>query len=229
MAKQPGHRPEPGEESGTIQNEIVWVLHRGVVLFRCWTMPLNAPSFRRISTDDRASARAFALFLIVALTFAVRADVSNATQAQYTALASALAVVLSIGLRTLSQSFHVRVREPLLISAYTSTIIVLFLYLFNEAFLKGRPLYESIREFGTDVLGDPLGTLGPMVVAVVSTYCLLVLKVVLWDRNTIGWRVAAHGALVVIGSGAIGWIITLVSNPVFDWIVSKLSALKGGA
>ena len=201
------------DQPGKPQNEIVWSLGRFFLLLKYWTTPLNTPVI--VSPEDQTSVRAFALFIIVALTFAIRADASTGTYAGYAAMASAIAVVMSVTLNTLSEQFNVQIREQLLISAYASTICVMFLYIFVEAFFSGTQIYEIPAFY--------LGTVVTSTIfASVFSYCLLILKAVAVDRRHPNKLGLLHAAGLIAGSSLIVLCIAVLSDPVFKWLVERL-------
>ena len=124
---------QPGT-GNQLADEIIWAVQRLRLLLRYWTMPLLVGTVPGTSREDTISARAFALLLIVTLTFAIRGDISDKS-VSFTALAAALAVVLSLALHLLATTMNVTIREPAIISAYTSTILIMVGFLFVRAFL----------------------------------------------------------------------------------------------
>src|SRR5712691_1645479 len=186
-------------------DDIVWTLKRSRLLFNYWTMPLLANTK---PSEDIVSVRAFALVAIVALTFAVRGDPLGGT-VSYTVLASAVAAAFSFGLNLLSKTTKVNVREPALVSAYASTILVML------GFLAIRPL-ESLdwyRRWFSDWTGN---IAADICLSVAVVFVLLALKAALWDRNKLSIGAAVQGFGITIGSGAIVAIIYLISKDGFD-------------
>jgi hypothetical protein len=206
--------PKAGGGKQQSFDEIVWTVKRSKLLFDYWTMPLLADA-RQPGSEDVVGARAFALVVIVALTFAVRGEPLGG-KISYTVLASALAAALSFGLNLLSKTTQVNVREPALVSAYSSTILVML------GFLAIRPL-QGINWYSnlTEVIG-PVFT--PVCLSVALVYILLVLKARFWDRNSLTAGSAVQGLGITIGSGAIVFIIYNLSN---DWFTKATNFVCG--
>jgi hypothetical protein len=208
----PGKDPD-GEKGGHLAEEIVWTLRRSRVLWHYWTMPLLPPATQSgLAAHETVSARAFALLLIALLTFAVRGDLPGA-KVPFTSLAAGLATVLSLILNLLSRAAQVKVREPALISAYASTIFVMFGYLFVKAFFDGANWYQ-------DWLADYLGPVWAAAISsVVIVYLALWLKAILWDKHAVSARSAGVGLGITVGSGLIVVIIAYLSKDAFDAII----------
>jgi hypothetical protein len=215
----------PGNEPPAIENEFVWAirpfLKRCSIIFSCWTTPsLEVDTFTR---DDGVSARAFALFLIAALTFAVRGDNgdnggANPT-AVFTAFAGGIAIILSAVLNILSRTY--KIRERLVISAYASTIIVMFFFvIFQEILTLTLPflLYNSFFWYGDVII--------PAVLGGIATFALLLMKSAWWDEKPIGRRGFRHGSILTVGSTIIVIIIALLSSRIFHRLVELVSKLK---
>jgi hypothetical protein len=198
--------PKAGGGKQQSFDEIVWTVKRSKLLFDYWTIPLLADTTKQPGSEDVVGARAFALVVIVALTFAVRGEPLGGT-VSYTVLASALAAALSVGLNLLSKTTQVNVREPALVSAYSSTILVMLGFLAIKP-LQGINWYSNLTESFGDVLT-------PVCLSVVFVYVLLVLKAKLWDRNTLSGAAALQGLVVTIGSGVIVYVIYNMSNEWF--------------
>jgi hypothetical protein len=200
-------------------DEIVWTIKRARLLFNYWTMPLLADT-KPPGSEDVISVRAFALVVIVALTFAVRGDPLGGT-VPYTVLASAVAAALSFGLNLLSRTTQVTVREPALVSAYASTILVMLGFLVMRSF-EGINWYSWF----TDWIGN-IPTAVCLSVALV--YFLLVMKAKLWDKNKVSIGAAVQGLGITIGSGVIVTITYFISKDGFDRVlgfVCTFSACK---
>ena len=203
-----------GTDNQKLSNEFVWTLQRSRVLFRYWTMPLlvdaKTPSGAQ---QDGVSARAFALLLIVALTFAVRGEPTGDKTASFTALAAALGAALSFGLNFLAKNTGLKVREPALIGAYASTILVMLGYLLIISFFTGVNWFEIF----VDYVGGHV--IAAVILSVGSVYILLVIKALFWDKNKISLASAAVGLGITIGSGIIVYVISYVSNDVFKKLI----------
>jgi hypothetical protein len=200
------------------QNEFIWVLRRFLLLLRYWTTPLDTAV--RIPAEDQSSVRAFALFLIVALTFAIRADPSGGNYAAVTAMAAGVAAFLSAVLNTVSDQFKLRIREQVIISAYASTISVMFLYIFVDNYFSGIFWYEALNDqFGKSVV--------TVFLAVVISYSLLVAKAFLIERHKFTVAGVVHGACLVIGSGLIVVCISRLSTPTFKLIIQMMNHAVG--
>ena len=199
-----------------VADELVWTVQRARLLFNYWTMPLLM-NMKAVSTSgsDTASVRGFALLLIVALTFAVRGDMAG-SKVSFAVLAAAVAALLSIGLSFISRAMNVTVREPALISAYASTILVMLGFLFVRAFFTGFNWYE----------GNLVEIFGPVLAAVVASvaivYGLLGLKAIFWDKNKVTFLSALIGFGITIGSGSIVCIIAYISNDGFQFLIEML-------
>jgi hypothetical protein len=208
--------PKPGEDQPGLFDEVVWTAKRFQLLLNYWTMPVLANA-KPSESQDVVSVRAFALVVIVALTFAVRGDPLGG-KVSYTVLASAVAAALSIGLNLLAKTTRVAVRQPVLVSAYASTILVML------AFLLARTL-DGINWY--NLLTDWIGYIPAAVcLSVVAVYVALVLKAALWDRNKLSLSAAVQGLAITIGSGLIVTVIYFISGPEFDRLMSLLCSLK---
>lgn len=200
------------------ENEFLWILQRFFLLLKYWTTPLDKAV--AIPADEQPSVRAFALFLIVALTFSIRADSSGGTYAAVTAMAATVAAVLSAVLSTMSDQFNFRVREQLLISAYASTILVMFLYIVVDNYFLGMSWYEALSEqFGK--------TLVTVVLAAAISYVLLIAKAFLIDHHKFSVVGLVHGGGLVFCSGLIVLCISTLSTPIFRLIIQMLSRAVG--
>jgi len=209
--------PKPGEDKQQFFDEIVWAIQRSRILFNYWTMPLLAVAK---PSEDIVSVRAFALVLIVALTFAVRGDPLGGT-VSYTVLASAVAVALSFGLAVLSKATKLNVREPVLVSAYASTILVMLGFLVMRSF-DDLNWYTDI----SDWIGD-VPTAAFLSAAVI--YVMLVLKAVFWDRNKLSLAAAGKGLGITIGSGIIVVVIYFISNDLFNKVTHFITCTFGSS
>jgi hypothetical protein len=190
-------------------DEIVWTVKRSRLLFNYWTMPLLADT-KPPGSEDVVSVRAFALVVIVFLTFAVRGDPLGGT-VSYTVLASAVAAALSFGLNLLSKTTQVTVREPALVSAYASTILVMLGFLVMRSF-EGMNWYSWF----TDWIGNIATSAG---LSVALIYVLLVLKAKFWDKNKLSRGAAIQGLGITIGSGVIVAIIYFISKDGFNRVI----------
>ena len=209
---------QPGT-GNQLADEIIWAVQRLRLLLRYWTMPLLVGTVPGTSREDTISARAFALLLIVTLTFAIRGDISDKS-VSFTALAAALAVVLSLALHLLATTMNVTIREPAIISAYTSTILIMVGFLFVRAFF----VYQN---WFNDYLADYVGQItASAIVSAAVIYVALVLKAALWDKNKLSWGSAAIGLGTTIASGAIVLIVYSLSKTQFD-LIEKFLCLFG--
>lgn len=208
--------PKPRSQGSANQHlfdEIVWGFDRARILFRYWTMPLLTDAAHPDGTQkDTVSARAFAVLLIVWLTFAVRGDLAN-TKVSITVLAAAAAAALSFCLNLLSRTINVTVREPVLISAYASTILVMLGFPLVRATLDDTNLYS---EYLSDRLGSPVAAI---VTSVVVVYVLLCLKAFALDKNRPTLGSALIGLLTTLGSGCIVAIVYRLSPDQFKSVI----------
>jgi hypothetical protein len=210
---------QPGTEGQQLTDEIVWAVQRLRLLLRYWTMPLLVGTAPGTSREETISARAFALLVIVTLTFAIRGDISD-KNVSFTALAAAVAVALSFALHILATTMKVTVREPAIISAYASTILVMVGFLFVKATCVDANWFN-------DYLADYVGQIvASAIVSVVVIYVLLVLKALLWDKNHVSAGSAAIGLMTTIASGTIVCIVYYLSNDQFN-AVKKFLCLFG--
>ena len=157
------------------------------------------------------------LLIIVALTFAVRGDVGS--KIPFTVLAAAVAAALSIVLNLLAKTMNVTIREPALISAYTSTILVMLCFIFVRAFFFGTNWYE---DWLGNWLDEPFAAAS---LSVVVVYMLLTFKAILWDKHKVSSSSAAVGFGTVVGSGIIVCIVYILSNRAFELVIDWLSRL----
>ena len=94
--------------------------------------------------EDRVSARALALLIIVALIFAIRGDdPSSVGKVSFTAIAAGIGALLSLGLNIASKYWNMNIRDQILISAYGSTICVMLLFLFFSDLLFNSNWYRN--------------------------------------------------------------------------------------
>jgi hypothetical protein len=208
-------QPPGDSKDRSLSDEISWTLKRCSILFRYWTMPVTlVPPIASETPDDRTSSRAFALLIIVALTFAVRGDVGTAQiKVSYATLAAALAAVLSVLLNFLSK-IKITITDREIISAYSSIIVTMILYVTFQTVFEGLGFnwYRILtQEFGSNF--------APALLATIATYVLLTLKARFYDRNTVGFWPAVHGLGVTICAGLIVWTISYASNDFFNWII----------
>lgn len=225
-ASQPGPEPPsdnngPDEEgSGLIKQLLqkLWsYIVRGKILFTCWTIPFEKFGFETFSRADGLSARGFALILIAALTFAERGDPKAGSAEAYTAFAGGIAILLTILLNLISRRFHVAVRERLVISAYASTIIVMFLFVVaQQVLIYDFPvLIENLKDSGSILVSAILAGL--------IAFALLLLKSKLWDKHQIGPRGLLHGTILTGGSTIIAIVVAFMSPGLFHLFEEALN------
>lgn len=182
---------------------------RGKILFTCWTIPLESFDLETFTKADGLSARGLALILIAALTFAERADPEAGSTEAYTAFAGGIAILLTVLLNLFSRSFHVALRERIVISAYASTIIVMFLFVIAQQLL----IYDFPVEY--ENLGDNGSILVSAVLAGFVAFALLLLKSKLWDKHDIGPHGLFHGMILTGGSTVIAIVVAFISPGLF--------------
>jgi hypothetical protein len=215
----PARAPGSVEGAEKLQTELDWYLRRIAVLFRGWTTPLNSPTVNTFTKDDGVSARAFALLLIVVLVFAIRGEPSSgdaAKGATLTGLAAGLAVLLSVLLNMLSKAFGVTVGERVILSAYASTILVMFGYVVLATIGPSHNAYL----FWQDYLGP---VLLPVLLASLCIFLLLLLKSTLLDKERISAVALLHGLLLTIGSGIIVSLVARMSSATFAGVLNCLT------
>jgi hypothetical protein len=213
----------PGAGNNNWANEVRWALKRLQVIFRYWTMPPDALSLRGMSPEDGVSARALALIVIVALTFAIRGEAdSTANGAMFTLLAGGLAAAISVAMNHVSSVLGSTNRDHLLISTYASTILVMLIVLACQTFLIDVNWYLDFEDLVGTILGDKRFVAAPAILAVVVTYVVLLVKARFWDGNAIDLRSALWAFAIVASSGVLVFFIAFVSNDVFRWIISQL-------
>lgn len=195
-------------DKAQMSNEIVWTLQRTLLLFRYWSMPVSSPASSSGTSEEAVSVRAFALLLIVTLTFAIRGDAD--VKVSFTALVGALAALLSFGLSVLSRSARVDVREAVLISAYASIVLVMVGFLFSRSVFTGVNWYEAFlaHSFGHIVAS--------VIVSVLLVYTILFLKALFWDKSKVSPRAAAEGLAITVGSGVIVGVIAYLNSESFN-------------
>jgi hypothetical protein len=191
------------------------------IILSCWVIPLRRLAVQTFTPNDGASARAFALLIIAVLTFAVRG--SDGDEGSRAALAGGAAIILTLILNLISLRFAVT--ENMVISAYASTIIVMFLYIFS------RLVYFFYDP--TVLTNDPSlvhQVLSCAVTAGLAAFALLLLKSKLWDKRQIGCDGILHAAILSGGSTIILLIIAFMNSRSFElfgklmkWL-SKLNA-----
>ncbi len=209
-----------GSETRNAFEEIVWTLKKIRILFRYWMLPPNKPTIEA-AKDDRTSATALALFVIVALSYAVR-GAGNSDATAITTIASGVALALSVGLNILSKQFRIDVSEQIVISAYVSVIIVMLSYIVFQMALQGEVYFIIYFQQRFGNIAGPI--IAPAIVAVVFTYVLYVLKAALWDRATMTAVGAAHGFLIVLFSGVIVAIVALLTDSQFQKVIGLIKA-----
>jgi hypothetical protein len=205
------HSASNNEDLGPLDKfapELGAYIRRCKILLSCWTIPFEKSDVQTFNEDDGVSARAFALIIIAALIFAAR-GVENHDEA-YTAFASGLAIALTIALNLISHALHITVRDKLVVSAYASTIIVMFLFVvIPQVLFRISPvLYLDLGDIGV--------TLVSAVVAGVLTFVLLLLKSKLWNRRKVGRIGILDAAILTGGSTVIAIVIALMSPGLFD-------------
>jgi hypothetical protein len=89
---------------------------------------------------------------------------------------------------------------------------MLFFVLFQTIF-TGQDWYEEMSQ----IVGS---TLAPTILACLTTYVLLFAKARFYDRHSIGTKGVLHGLMVVFGSGLIVFIISILSNDAFKFLLS---------
>lgn len=215
--------PEPVQTKDTagadkLETEIRWVLGRAGILLRCWTTPLSSTTVDTFTRDDGVSARAFALVLIAALAFAVRGEAGGTAAAHttFTAVAGGLAVILSAALNTASRVAGVAVRERVILSAYASTILIMFTY---AIIVTIGPLYDSYVA-ATEYVD---GTILAVSIAALLIFIGLLAKSLFYDKREISAAGFLHGIALSAGSAAIVWLVARVSSTTWNAIVSCLS------
>ena len=186
-------------------------------------MPITASKIDH-THDDGVSARAFALAVIIALTFAVRGESVASSPVAFTALVGGLAAIISTVLNrvietaNLQQKFKVAVRERWLISAYASLIWVMFFFVLFQSLFFGSNWYGMF----TEIFGS---ILFPLFLAVILTFVILFSKSVFIDGNKLNFVAMAHGFGVVFCCGVLTYLISIVSNDGFnyamEWIAKK--------
>ena len=183
------------------------------------------PNVETFTRNDGVSARAFALFLIAALTFAVRGEAGGPNRTEvFTAFSAGIAVILSAVLNLISRAYGIRdIRERLIISAYASTIIVMFLFV----------IFQQVLIVTDDSLLSLLWNTGDVVVpaafAGLTTFVLLVVKSAIWDKHPINVAGIRHGLVLTGGSTIIVIVIALMSSRLFDELVEWLSKLHSSS
>lgn len=229
MAKD--RKPEGQAHSGgdadqvqRVANEIIWTLKRSIVIFKSWTMPITTTSKADHTHEDGVSARAFALAIIIALTFAVRGESISSSRVAFTALVGGLAAIIStvmnrvIETANLQQKFRVAIRERWLISAYASLIGVMFFFVLFQSIFFGANWYVMFTElFGV--------ILFPLFLALVTTFVILLMKSLIVDGHKLNFIAVAHGLGVIFCCAILTFAISILSNDVFNsamaWVAKK--------
>ena len=210
------------EDSGLIQRFLqkIWsYIRRGNILFACWTIPFEKLDLETFTKADGLSARGFALVLIAVLTFAARGDPAAGSTEAYSAFAGGIAIVLTIILNLISRAFHVSVRRRLVISAYASTIIVMFLFVVVQQVL----IYEFPVQL--ENLKDAGSILVSAILAGLIAFVLLLLKSKVWDKHRIGRLGILHGTTLTSGSTLIAIIVAFMSPRLFHLFEELLNKL----
>jgi hypothetical protein len=222
-------RPMPAEDQKdnekrlSIVDQFVWTIKRVQILFRYWLMPPNGPKIEA-SRDERVSATIFALLLIFWLTFAIRGTSPNGkdyfSDSNYFAtLAGAFSVALSVILNVLSKSFHIDVRENTIISAYTSTIWVMLLFIFVQMLPMGSSWFITLQQYVGEENASTFVSAGG---AVILTFVCFVLKSTFVDRHKITALSLRHGLVITVFSGVIVVFISVISTQFFNEVIGVL-------
>jgi hypothetical protein len=211
--------------SPKLDNEFAWAIRplfrRCVILLSCWTTPFIEAKIQTFTQDDGISARALALFLIAALTFAVRGETGGSNNKElFTAFAGGIAAILSAVLNFLARRFDIAVGEKMIISAYASTIVVMVLFVIFQQFLFLSTLEELVH------LVDPSDVVVPAIIAGIVTFGLLLIKSAFLDKNNIGSAAVRHGIMLTAGSTIIVIVIGLMSSWVFEQFVKWFSHVQ---
>jgi hypothetical protein len=220
MAESDTAPQDPKALTGTkLENELRWTLRRLKILFTSWTTPVNSPVVNTFTPDDGVSARAFALVLIVALAFAVRGDPVAATGTTFTALAGGLAVVMSFILNFASRTLGVNASERLILSAYVSTILVMFSFFLIDISVRSVPSLELISEYAADYVGPRHAQAVVVVVlSVLIIFALLLLKAWRVDKFKPNRAALVHAAALTIGSGLIVLLVNSLGSGTWTFV-----------
>jgi hypothetical protein len=231
MSQTTGGAPSP---QGSLENEIVWIARRGFILFRCWTTPLRSVRVNTFSADDGVSARAFALFLIAALVFAVRGEspdqilspsgAQHTLHTTFTAIAGGFAIVMSMLLNVANYAFKGKINEPTVLSAYASTILVLFFYIVIDVLFTDAGWYNDLAEyfwFYDPGAGEYKGkiVLGCILASAFALVCLLA-KARIFDKSKVSLDGIVNALGLTAGSGAIAAVVALMSSSTFSVLVN---------
>jgi hypothetical protein len=214
-ANDPVSSDNDGGLLSSIAPELSLYLRRIKILFVCWTIPFGRRTVNTFTKDDGASARAFALIIIAALTFAVRGD--DPSEEARATLAGGTAIALTIILNLISRAFRVSLRDQIVISAYASTIVVMFLFV-----LCRRVLIEYFPGYYNQY-SDITVILFCAGVAGLAAFALLLLKSKLQGPDGIGDRGVWHGAALTAGSTIILLIIAFMKR---EWFADFLHSMK---
>ncbi|HWV40409.1 hypothetical protein [Pseudorhodoplanes sp.] len=213
----------PGAGNNNWANEVGWALNRLQVIFRYWTMPPDALSLRGMSPEEGVSARALALIVIVALTFAIRGEADSTTNgAMLTLLAGGLAAAISVVMNQVSSVLGPTNRDHLLISTYASTILVMLIVLVCQTFLIDLNWYQDFEDLVGAILGDKRFVAAPAILGVVVTYVVLLVKARFWDGNELDLQSVLWAFAIVASSGVLVFFVAFVRNDVFRWLISQL-------
>jgi len=187
--------------------------------------------------DDGVSARAFALFLIAALVFAVRGEspdqILSSSGAQhglhttFTAIAGGFAIVMSTLLNLANRAFEQKINEPIILSAYASTILVLFSYVVIDVLFTNADWYNDLAEyfwFYDPSVGEYKGkmVLGCILATVVALVCLLA-KARIIDKSKLSADAIFNALGLTVGSGAIAAVVALMSSTTFSMLIEYLN------
>lgn len=194
-----------GISSPKFQPEILWTLQRIGTLLICWTTPVNS-KVTTFTSDDGASARILALGLIAALAFAVRGETRPP---DFAALVACLAIVLSTALNTVTRLIGVTLRDQIVLSGYTSTILVMIGYLLIDKAIDSQDWYIWIESVHGEVWV-------PAVAAGLIMLAGLIVKSVFWDKRPVSRPGIKHGILLTVGSIVILYIVKAMQSDTFS-------------
>jgi hypothetical protein len=198
--------------------EVALYIHRIKILAACWLVPFEQLKVQTFTKDDGASARGFALIVIAALTFAVRSD--EVSEQMRAAFAGGAAIALTFILSLISRAFRISIREQLIVSAYASTIVVMFLFvLCRRILIQYFPvLYGSFSDRGDILLCA--------ITAGLAAFVLLLLKSKYWDRCQIGRRGIWHGVTLTGGSALILMLVAFMKHEWFSDLLHSMNFLS---
>jgi hypothetical protein len=217
-----GQNSGPKEESSSLLDsfapELALYIRRLKILTWCWVVPFGQLNVQTFTKDDGASARGFALLVIAALTFAVRSD--EASEQMRAAFAGGAAIVLTIVLSLVSRAFRISIREQIVISAYASTIVVMFLFvLCRRILIQFFPVLRGSFSVGGQILFCAI-------MAGLAAFVLLLLKSKYWDRRQIRGRGMWHGTILTGGSTIILILIAFLKHEWFSDLLHSMDFLS---